>query len=168
MSTADYHHLAETNAPRTCGACGAAATVYDHDLGFRCGACGDYPAGRRGTGQVNVTSETTVGHCKQDPTDVYVGRGPGGRGMLETPIGERGWLGNPHTVDDHGREGSIARFRKAFERRLETDPEFRARVRDLAGSTLGCWCQRLDADEPACHAEVIAEHADRFAQQTRE
>jgi len=28
--TADYHHLSAQNAPRTCGACGAAATVYDH------------------------------------------------------------------------------------------------------------------------------------------
>jgi len=45
--TKDYHHLAETNAPRRCGGCGAAATVYDHALGFRCGACGDYPDGRR-------------------------------------------------------------------------------------------------------------------------
>ena len=33
----------------------------------------------------------------------------------------------------------------------------------LAGKTLGCWCQRLDEDSPACHAEVIAEHADRLA-----
>jgi len=44
----DHHHLATTNAPRRCGGCGAAATVYDHALGFRCGACGDYPDGRRG------------------------------------------------------------------------------------------------------------------------
>jgi len=44
----DYHHLSTQNAPRPCGACGAPATVYDHDLGFRCGACGDYPSSRRG------------------------------------------------------------------------------------------------------------------------
>ena len=43
----DYHHLSTQNAPRTCGACGAAATVYDHDLGFRCGDCGNYPSARR-------------------------------------------------------------------------------------------------------------------------
>lgn len=107
--------------------------------------------------------KTRVGHCKADETDVYVGRGPGGRDMLETPIGKRGWLGNPHTVDDHGREGSIKRFRKAFEHRLENDPEFRERVRELHGKVLGCWCQRVDQDGPACHAEVIAEHADRLA-----
>jgi predicted RNA-binding Zn-ribbon protein involved in translation (DUF1610 family) len=43
----NYHHLAETNAPRTCGGCGSSATVYAHDRGFRCGDCGDYPAARR-------------------------------------------------------------------------------------------------------------------------
>ena len=107
--------------------------------------------------------QTRVGHCKRDSTDVYIGRGPGGRDMLETPIGKRGWLGNPHTVEDHGREGSIERFRRAFEYRIENDGEFRARVRDLVGKRLGCWCQSLDADGPACHGEVIAEWADRLA-----
>jgi len=45
--TKDHHHLSTQNAPRRCGGCGAAATVYDHDLGFRCSDCGDYPDGRR-------------------------------------------------------------------------------------------------------------------------
>jgi len=110
-----------------------------------------------------MSDETKVGHTKADSTDVYIGRGPGGRDMLETPIGKRGWLGNPHTLEDYDREGSIKRFRKAFEHRLENDDEFRARVADLSGSTLGCWCQRVDADGPACHGEVIAEWADRLA-----
>jgi len=107
-------------------------------------------------------SETKVGHCKRDSTDVYIGRGPGGRDMLSTPIGKRGWLGNPHTVEEHGRAGSIERFRKAFEHRLENDPEFRQRVAELQGKTLGCWCQTVDEDSPACHGEVIAEWADRL------
>jgi len=113
-------------------------------------------------------SETKVGHCKADETDVYVGRGPGGRDMLNTRIGKRGWLGNPHTVDDHGREGSIRRFKKAFEHRLENNAEFRQRVAEISGATLGCWCQRLDEDSPACHGEIIAEHADRLAQEADE
>jgi hypothetical protein len=108
-------------------------------------------------------TETAVGHTKRDETDVYIGRGPGGRDMLNTPVGRRGWLGNPHTVDDHGREGAIERFRRAFEHRLENDLEFRERVRQLAGSTLGCWCRQAHEDGPACHGDVIAEHADRLA-----
>lgn len=112
------------------------------------------------------SGSTRVGHWKADSCDVYVGRGRGGRDMLSVSSpGSRGWLGNPHTAEEYGREEAIKRFRKAFEHRLENDPEFRAAVRDLAGKTLGCWCQRLHADGPACHAEVIAEHADRLAEQ---
>jgi hypothetical protein len=85
--------------------------------------------------------------------------------MLSTPVGQRGWLGNPNTVEDHGREGSIERFRKAFEYRIDNDAEFRAAVQDLAGQTLGCWCQRVDDDSPACHGEVIAEWADRLTEE---
>lgn len=108
-------------------------------------------------------TNTQVGHTKRDATDEYIGRGPNGRDMLDTPIGQRGWLGNPYTVEDHGRAGCIERFRTAFEHRIKNDAEFRARVRELHGQTLGCWCQTVDADGPACHGEVIAEWADRLA-----
>lgn len=114
-------------------------------------------------GQQDKVSQTRVGHTKADPTDVYAGRGPNGRDMVGTAVGDRGWLGNPYTVDDWGRTGCIENFRIDFERRLEIDPDFREAVRDIAGKTLGCWCQRLDEDGPACHAEVIAEWADRLA-----
>lgn len=111
------------------------------------------------------SDRTRVGHCKQDETDVYAGRGPDGRNLIDTRVGERGWLGNPHTLEDHTREKSIERFRIDFEEKLARDPTFAAAVADLSGKTLGCWCQRLDEDEPACHAEVIAEHADRISEE---
>lgn len=114
---------------------------------------------------MDETTETQVGHVKQDPIDVYVGRGPGGRDMTETPIGERGWLGNPYTLEEHDREESIRLFRDDFEHRLETDDAFRDAVQDLAGKTLGCWCQRLDDDGPACHGEVIAEVVESLGDQ---
>jgi hypothetical protein len=79
--------------------------------------------------------------------------------------GKRGWLGNPFTVETHGREDSIKAFKSAFADKLERDEEFRQAVRELAGKRLGCWCQRLDEDEPACHAKIIAEWADRLAQE---
>lgn len=107
--------------------------------------------------------ETRVGHCKHDSTDVYAGRGPDGRHMSTTPIGKRGWLGNPFPVDEHGRVQCVERFRSEFEARLRNDEEFRAAVRRLSGVTLGCWCQRLNDEGPLCHAEVIAEWADRLA-----
>lgn len=109
-------------------------------------------------------SETRVGHTKADPTDTYIGRGPGGRHLHTTEeIGARGWLGNPYPVgDDYTREQSIAEFREDFEHRLEHDPAFREAVAALDGDHLGCWCQQLDDDAPACHGEVIAEWVERL------
>ena len=76
----------------------------------------------------------------------------------------RGWLGNPHRLEDgYTRAESIDLFRDDFEAKLRGDDEFREAVRELAEKTLGCWCQRVDDDSPACHGEVIAEHADRLA-----
>jgi hypothetical protein len=113
---------------------------------------------------VPAPGPTRVGHCKRDETGVYVGRGPGGRSMNDTEVGTRGWLGNPYTLSNgYERTESIRLFREDFEARLRGDDEFRAAVRGLSGTVLGCWCRSIDDDAPACHAEVIAEHADRLA-----
>lgn len=106
---------------------------------------------------------TRVGHVRRDEIDEYAGRGQNGRHLLSVRPTGRGWLGNPFTVEDHGREEAITLYRRAFVDHLERNPEFRAAVKELAGSTLGCWCQALDEDGPACHAEVVAEWADRLA-----
>jgi len=110
------------------------------------------------------TEQTRVGHCKADETDVYVGRGPNGSHMHNTLVGNRGWLGNPFTVEEYGREKSIRKFRTEFEKLIDTNPVFADAVAELSGKTLGCWCQRLVDEEPACHAEIIAEFADRLHQ----
>lgn len=115
-----------------------------------------------------MSGKTRVGHCKADETDIYVGRGPNGRSMNNTPIGDRGWLGNPYTLESYGREESIELFRRDFENRLERDEEFREAVEDLAGEVLACWCQTLDSDKPSCHGEVIAEYADRLGETSDE
>ena len=108
--------------------------------------------------------ETRVGHVRYDDTDVYAGRGAQNATIRNTDPTDRGWLGNPFTVEKFGREQAIRHYREAFERRLRDDPDFRAAVRQLHGQVLGCFCQRLhDDDGAACHAEVIAEHADRLA-----
>lgn len=111
-----------------------------------------------------MTEHTPVGHWAVDDCDVYVGRGSGGVAMGDVRIDTRGWLGNPYKVRAYGgsysRGESIERFRADFQERLHTDEEFKEAVYDLHGKTLGCWCQRLEEDTPACHAEVIAEFAD--------
>jgi hypothetical protein len=118
------------------------------------------------------TEGTRVGHVKKDDTDVYAGRGPSQAGeeekrhLLSVPLPNyRGWLGNPYPAEKFGRKESIEKFREAFEQKLDEDPEFREAVKALRGKVLGCWCQRLEDDGPACHAEVVAEWADRLATQ---
>ena len=107
---------------------------------------------------------TSVGHVIEDGDEIeaYVARGSGRKAMGEVPVGQRGWLGNPYTVTEHGRYGAIIRFKEDFEERLESDDEFREAVAELSGKALGCFCQTLDDSEPACHAQVIAEKADEL------
>lgn len=107
--------------------------------------------------------KTRVGHVRHDDVDVYAGRASESGHLGTVPIGDRGWLGNPFTLDKFNRDTAISLYRAAFQNRLVQDDAFRAAVRDLAGSVLGCWCQRLDEDAPACHAEVVARAADRLA-----
>lgn len=84
--------------------------------------------------------------------------------MSNTPIGERGWLGNPFALDDgHSRDESIELFEEQFLIRLITDEQFAEAIAELSGDTLGCWCRSVQADEPACHGDVIARWADNLA-----
>jgi len=116
------------------------------------------------TGETDLQSPTRVGHCKRDSTDTYIGRGPNGRDMTSTPVGERGWLGNPFALNDgYSREESIELFEEQFLLRLITDTEFRDAVAELSGDTLGCWCRSVHEDEPGCHGDVVSTWADRIA-----
>ena len=70
--------------------------------------------------------------------DAYIGRG--------SPFG------NPFRIGEHGsREQVIEAYRTHFADML-TDPEFKARVVELAGLRLGCYCKPA-----ACHGDVIVE-----------
>ena len=107
---------------------------------------------------------TRVGHCEHDDCDVYVGRGgPDGEIDLLSAeyVGQRGYLGNPYPAEQFGREQAVAMFCRAFMLELEHRPELRRAVYQLRGQVIGCWCQRLEDDGPLCHAEVIAQAADR-------
>lgn len=111
----------------------------------------------------------TRGHYPNGRDSVYAGRGAEKAHLNNTEVGERGWLGNPYPVNnERTRAEAVEQFRADFEDRLTRDDEFRDAVRDLAGSVLLCWCQEYGAETPACHAEVIAEHADRLAERGRD
>lgn len=85
---------------------------------------------------------TTVVHCKKESYDVYIGR--------------PSIFGNPYTIGKDGdREEVLVAYQVYFDKRIESDKEFRDAVEQLKGKRLGCWCKPL-----ACHGDIIAEYLD--------
>lgn len=81
---------------------------------------------------------TTVVHCKRARYDVYIGR-------------PSIW-GNPFEIGkDGGRQQVIDRYRTW----IAAQPHLLARLGELRGKTLGCWCA-----PSACHGDVLAALAD--------
>jgi hypothetical protein len=83
--------------------------------------------------------ETRVVHCKRERYDVYIGRG--------------GIWGNPFRI---GKDGNRAQVILRYAEWIMDQPELLARVGELKGKTLGCWCAPLN-----CHGEVLAALAER-------
>lgn len=90
---------------------------------------------------------TRVVHVDLAAYDVYIGRAGYGLGD--------GYFGN------YERGGSkmarVAAFRTRFYRRMETDPVFRARVEELRGKVLGCFCKDARG-QGICHGDVYVEY----------
>lgn len=106
---------------------------------------------------------TTVVNVRRHQYDVYCGRGRAGANMLNTPLGERGWLGNPVRLPLLG--DSLFRFEQLFLARLERDPDFRAAVLALRARRLACFCvpepwTPADGGQIVCHAQLIARWID--------
>lgn len=80
---------------------------------------------------------------KEEPFDVYIGRG--------TP-----W-GNPFPIGKGGvgdtREEVIHKYKEYFERELLADPEKKKALLSLRGYRLACHCKPL-----ACHGDIIANY----------
>lgn len=123
--------------------------------------------------------ETRVGHCRADSVDVNIGRNRADdtiKHMGNTEIGDPGWLGNPYVMESsakpiHYRQSDIVvvpdrqtaceRFMQDLLDRVDSDPTFRkALYHRVQGKILGCWCQSLSDEGPACHGEHIARVAD--------
>jgi hypothetical protein len=92
------------------------------------------------------STPTRVVHLRKEPYDVYIGRAVG-RARLKTSI----W-GNSFRIGRDGtREEVIAKYRDYILSR----PDLMARLPELKGKTLGCWCKPLP-----CHGDVLAELAE--------
>ena len=83
--------------------------------------------------------ETRVVNLRQEPYDIFIGRG--------SPFG------NPYKISEGcNRKQAIESYRQWFDAQLVFDPTFSAKVLALKGKTLGCYCKPLD-----CHGDVIVE-----------
>lgn len=102
-----------------------------------------------------VVRRTTVVNLRGRMNDqsyadvVYVGRAMHSGGW-HLPRSE---FANPFHIGAHGTREQVV---VAYRRWLLEQPELLARVAELRGQRLGCWCA-----PQACHADVLAELADR-------
>lgn len=91
---------------------------------------------------------TTVVNVKHDPFDVYIGRGTRWYGGLKGSV----WA-NPFKIGPDGTRGEVI---ETYRQRLLSTPSLLARVGELRGKALACWCSPLP-----CHGDVLAELADQ-------
>lgn len=99
--------------------------------------------------------KTRVVNIRKESCDVYIGR---------AGHGKDGYFGNPFRLDaEMARGGTLESYRKYFYHRLSTDEEFRGRIGELRGKTLGCFCK-----PNPCHGDVIKEYMDRMEGRTDE
>ena len=78
-----------------------------------------------------------VVHCKREHYDVYIGR-------------PSDW-GNPFSI---GRDGSREDVIRKHREWLIQQTHLMARLHELKGKTLGCWCS-----PNACHGDTLSELA---------
>jgi hypothetical protein len=89
---------------------------------------------------------TRVVHCRRERFDVYIGRAMPRYGLARSP-----WA-NPFAMTRGAtREQCINGFATWIVRR----PELMARLGELRGKVLGCWCK-----PNPCHGDVLARLAD--------
>ena len=90
---------------------------------------------------------TRVVHVGLAAYNVYIGRDGCGRGD--------GYFGNyePGTT----KEERVRNFRARFLARMKTDPVYRARVEELRGKVLGCFCKDAQG-RGLCHGDVYVEY----------
>jgi hypothetical protein len=112
--------------------------IWDGDTCMIC--CLDAVDVQTGMDQGVCTPRTRVVNMAKHRYDVYVGRG---RGSI--------W-GNPFHEDQRTTKSEvIARYRTW----IQTQPHLMARLPELRGKVLGCWCK-----PDICHGDVLAELAD--------
>lgn len=88
--------------------------------------------------------KTKIVNLHKDSYDVYIGR---------AGKGKEGYFGNPIRLEGGTRKEVLKRYKEYFYQRLENDAEFKQRVLELKGKTLGCFCK-----PKSCHGDTIVEY----------
>jgi hypothetical protein len=88
---------------------------------------------------------TKVVHCKKAKYDVYIGR----PSIWGNPFSHL--LGTLAKFQATSRDDAVAKYREW----ILTQPELLAKIPELKGKTLGCWCK-----PKSCHGDILAELAD--------
>lgn len=94
---------------------------------------------------------------RQEIPGVIDGHRAGAMNVTNAAPGAPGALGNPFVAVDAGgrltRKEAVEKFREAFLKRMESDPEYRAWIETLRGKKIGYY----KPDEPDIHLKVIQE-----------
>lgn len=91
------------------------------------------------------TQQTTIVNLRIHKYDVYIGR---------AGHGQDGYYGNPFPIlPGRPRGSTIDEFRRYFYKRLNKDPEFKHKIHELKGKTLGCFCKPYP-----CHGDIYIEY----------
>lgn len=94
--------------------------------------------------------QTRVVHIRSEKYDVYIGR---------AGKGQDGYFGNPIVLRPGAARGStLEEYKVYFYNRLKNDPEFKRRIHELKGKTLGCFCK-----PHPCHGDIIKEYLDTIS-----
>lgn len=89
--------------------------------------------------------KTTVVDIRHAKFDVYIGRAGNG---------ESGYFGNPFKLTDESQRAAVLeKYKIYFIERMQRDKFFKAKILELRGKVLGCFCHPM-----MCHGDVIANY----------
>jgi hypothetical protein len=94
-----------------------------------------------------VMADTRIVHVLREKFDVYIGRANARYGLPASPFA------NPFKI---GRDGDRDQVIAQYRAWLLARPDLLARLPELRGKVLACWCKQLTSDIP-CHGNVLVE-----------
>ena len=85
-----------------------------------------------------------VVHCRKEPFDIYIGR-------AIAEFDESPWH-NPFRIEIGCGRWCVL---EKYEQHVRNSPELMARLHELRGKTLGCWCKDKNGQGKGCHGDIL-------------